>query len=386
MRADLRAIAEKVSLAATLASIGYVVFAGNRLRAFRRRAEANVTRTPPRPAMTVLKPVRGVEPGLEENLRSFCTQDYPTYQVVLGVRDPHDPALETLRRVAAEFPDRAVVAVGDGTTPFRNPKIATLATMLPLARYDVLVIADSDMRVGPDYLDAIAAGFADPAVGAVTAIYRGEAAAGDLPSALGAMWITEQFAPSTLVANATEPLAYCFGATMAVRRDVLDAIGGLPALGAKLADDYTLGRLVTSAGYRVALAPYVVANVVSEHGLRGLVQHEVRWARTIRGVRPGSYAGIVLTYPVPLALLHLALARRRRLALPFLAAAVLVRFGLHRVAHATLGTRKRPSVLLVPIRDALGLTIWGVGLAGDEVRWRDDDYRVSAGGTIAAHE
>jgi ceramide glucosyltransferase len=389
VRADARSLAAGAALAAALASIGYAAFALSRVRAFGR-----TLRTPPRPArrppMLVLKPVRGLEPRLEENLRSFCAQDYPDYRVVLGVRSANDPALPLLRRLAAESPERIDVVVGEdvarltedgGALPvFRNPKIATVVPMLECAdaqatergerdrdahdrdahdrdkrdhhahdrdeygpdepdRDDTIVlIADSDMRVTPRYLDAVAEAFDDLRTGAATAIYRGEPAGGDLASALGAIGITEQFAPSALVSAAIEPLAHTFGATMAVRRSVLSEIGGLKGLGDRLADDHALGRLVAARGHRVALARCVVTNVVAEPDLAALVRHELRWARTIRTVRRAGYAGIALTYPVPLALLHLVLARDRTRALTLLALAALVRGALGHSARRTLVT------------------------------------------------
>jgi ceramide glucosyltransferase len=399
MRADLRAVASAAALGATLAGIGYAAFAIARVRSFGRRVNDQAERhraneqeerrratgaaMTSRPAVTILKAVRGIEPGLEENLRSFCAQDYPDFHVVLGTLDPHDAALDVLRRVAAAFPDRTTVVTGDGIARFRNPKIATLAPMIGHATGEILVIADSDMRVTPDYLDALVAAFAGERVGAVTCIYRGEPAANDLASALGAMWITEQFAPSALVATAIEPLMYTFGGTMAVRRDVFESIGGLAALGNQIADDATLGRLVTEHGYRVELANYVVTNVVSEPGLRGLLLHELRWARTIRAVRPASYAGLFLTYPIPLALAHAALARRPRESLVVAALAVLSRLALHRAAQALAPTVRLPPMALVPLRDVLGFAVWALGLRGRDVRWRDSDLRISERGSLA---
>jgi ceramide glucosyltransferase len=390
MRADLRAAASALALGAAVASIGYAAFAIGRVRAFGSRASEQSQRrlavrspaTTSRPAVSVLKAVRGIEPRLEENLRSFCAQDYPEYHVVLGTLDPNDAALSVLRRVAAEFPDRATVVCGDGVARFRNPKIATLAPMIAHATGEILVIADSDMRVTPDYLDAVVAPFADARVGAVTCIYRGEPASNDLASELGAMWITDQFAPSALVATTIEPLTYCFGGTMAVRRDVFAAIGGLAALGSRIADDATLGRLVTERGHRVALADYLVTNVVSETGLRGLLAHELRWARTIRAIRPASYVGVFLTYPIPLALGYAALARSRRGPLAVIALAVLVRLALHRTIRAlSPGARRAPAVL-IPVRDVLGVAVWALGLRGRHVRWRDGDLLIAADGDV----
>ncbi len=446
MRADARALASSAALGAALASIGYAAFALSRVRAFGR-----TLRTPARPArrppILVLKPVRGLEPRLEENLRSFCAQDYPDYRVLLGVRSANDPALPLLRRIAAESPERVDVVVGedaarlatdDAAPPvFRNPKIATIAPMLARADThaaehgelerrererderdrdrdkrdrddEIVVIADSDMCVTPRYLDAVAEAFDDPRAGAATAIYRGEPAGGDLASALGAMWITEQFAPSALVSAALEPLAHTFGATMAVRRTVLAEIGGLEALGDRLADDHALGRLVAARGHRVALMRCVVTNVVAEPDLAALVRHELRWARTIRTVRRAGYAGIVLTYPVPLALLHLALARDRTRALAVLALAALVRGALGHTARRTLVTstecaaEKRTPVthgecdaekrtLVVrpwhtALRDLLGIAVWALGLRGGAVRWRDDALHVDAHGALRPRE
>ena len=374
MRTDARDVAAAVALSATLASIAYTVLAIGRLRAFARRRKPRSAR---RPAITILKPVAGAEPALAENLRSFCKQDYPEFDVVFGVLDPNDPALAIIRRVAAEHPERTTVAVGNGIAEHRNPKIATLAPMLPHAKHGLLAISDSDMRVGPDYLEAVASAFDDQRVGAATCVYRGEAADEGLASRLGAMVIVEQFTPSALAAMSLEPLTYCFGATMAVRRDVLDAVGGLSAIGAHLADDHALGNLVSAHGRRVAFAPYAVTNIVSEPGLRALFLHELRWARTIRAVRPKSYAGIILTYPLPLALLYAAMTRDRGRILAVVALAALARLALHHEAQHALGSRRRPSPALIPLRDALGVAVWVMGLRGSTVRWRGRLLRTS---------
>jgi ceramide glucosyltransferase len=379
MRADLRGAATCVVLGATLGGIGFLSFALARLRTFSRLPPA---RSSVRPPVTLLKPVHGLEFELEGNLRTFCRQHYPEYQVVLGVLDPDDSALPVLRRLAAEFGERVTVAVGDGVARHRNPKIATLAPMLPHARHDLLVVADSDMRVGPDYLDAIAAAFDDPQVGAATCIYRGEPAGDGIASTLGAMAITEQFAPSALVATAVEPMSYCFGGTMAVRRPVFDAFGGLDALGAQLADDAAMGRFTAELGHRVVLARYVAATVVDEPNVRALLGHELRWARTVRSVRPGGYAGLMLTYPLPLALAYLALTRRRGFALGVVAAAASVRIALHLAAHRILDAPRRPPLALIPLRDVLGLAIWMAGLRGDEVRWGGRPIQIAPDGEI----
>ncbi len=389
MRADARGAASVLAMTACVASIGYTAFALTRVFAFtkrvavqRRRSEAAAGSSSPRdaalPSITVLKPVRGVEPELFENLASFCAQDYPAYDAVLGTLDADDPALGTLYGVASTSPARVRVVTGDGVSRHRNPKMATLAPMLPHARGDVLVIADSDMRVTRDYLRAVAAAFADPDVGAVTCVYRGEPVNAGIAPALGAMWITEQFVPSVLVARTIEPMTYCFGGTMAVRRDVFEAIGGVDALGRHLAEDHALGFLVAASGRRVALADYVVTAAVNDATVRDLLQHELRWVRTIRSVRPASYGGILVSFPLPLAVIAFAAARNRRAARGALIAAVGVRLALH-VALRRLGSRGPAA--LIPLREALGLGLWVAGFFGRSVRWRDIVLSTSQGPT-----
>jgi ceramide glucosyltransferase len=261
--------------------------------------------------------------------------------------------------------------------------MTNVAPMVARARGEILVISDSDMRVTPDYLDAVTAPFADPRVGAVTALYRGEPADETLASVLGAMCLTEQFTPSTLVACAIEPMRFMFGSTMAVRRDVLSAIGGIEALGDHLADDFALGRLVTEKGYLVAVARYVVVNIVAERSLRALFEHELRWARTIRAIRPLNYHGIVLTYPLPLALAHLVLARDKRPALVLAVVAALLRLGVHQAAHPAMGSWSRPPRSLIPLRDAFGVAVWTRGLWGRTILWRGRKLRIAESDQLA---
>lgn len=378
-----RTAAERVAGALTAASLGYALFALNRTMAF---ARGPVECDAAAPSVTVLKPLHGVEPLLGEKLRSFCDQDYPAYDVVLGARDADDAALAVARDVAAEFPGRVFVVSADSDTPrHANPKANTLAGMVPYARGDIFAIADSDMRVDRGWLRAVAASFADSSVGAVTCLYRGEPADDGLASRLGAMANHEHFGPSVLVAQALGPSRYTFGATMAVRRDTFEAIGGLVALGTHLADDARLGELVARRGLSVHLSRYVVANVVAEPSLRALWEHEVRWARTHRMLRPAGYAGLFLTYPVPLALLYLAAARgrRRRLGLAALAMAVALRFALRHAAGGGFGARPVGPTWLVPLRDALGLAVWAAAYRSRGVDWSGDAFTIQADGTLA---
>ncbi len=275
----------------------------HRLRTLHRRTDRICAEhgTPP---VTILKPLAGLEVELLENLRSFVDQRYPRFQVIFGVTDPADRAVAIVERVMAEFPHADVSIVIGNPASAANPKVANLCAMIGRAKYDLLVIADADMRVDCGYLRTIVASFDDPRVGAATALYCGEAA-NNVASMLGAMYINEQFVPSVMVAHLLEPLTYCFGSTMAVRRAVLDDIGGLAALSAHIGDDYLLGKLVTDRGYTVALAPNLVRNIVYERNIRALLRHELRWARTIRAQRPSGYASLFLTQPLLCALLLL---------------------------------------------------------------------------------
>ncbi len=216
-----------------------------RVRRFRERLSRK--RPPVNIAASVLKPLHGAEAGLYENLKSFCEQEFGTHQIIFGAADPHDPALEVARRLQREHPHLDIEIVAGRAQPARNPKVGNLLGMIGSAKHPLIVIADSDIRVGRDHLRTVASCFAESDVGAATCIY-GAIHDGTLASALGALFVNDQFAPSVLVAQALEPLTYCFGATMAVRADVLAQIGGLQALADHLGDDYLLGNLVTRAG------------------------------------------------------------------------------------------------------------------------------------------
>ncbi|MGH7715339.1 MAG: glycosyltransferase, partial [Vulcanimicrobiaceae bacterium] len=245
---------------AALGGVGYLGFALARVHAFNRLERKDATTLPP---VSILKPLHGAEEGLFENLRSFCEQNYPGFEVILGVHGASDPALETAQRIVARYPDRVRLVIGDGTPSSGNPKIANLSGMIGIARHAIVVIADADMRVSSTYLRRLVAPFEADDVGAVTCLYAASPSV-NLWSQLGAMFINEQFAPSVLVATALEPLRYCFGATIAVRRTVLDAIGGLEALRDHVADDHLLGKFVADYGRRVVLSDYVVENVIDE--------------------------------------------------------------------------------------------------------------------------
>ena len=334
-----------------------------------------------RRGVTIVKPVYGLEPQLEENLRSFCAQNHPGVQVLFGVQRANDPAIPTIERVIAAMPERDCRLIVDETVRSGNPKMANVASMLPYARYDILAISDADMRVDERYAGIIASAFDDERVGAATCLYAGVPAESNAPSLLAAMHIDQVFAPSVLVATMFGPPRFCFGSTMAVRRDVFAAIGGIDALAGHLADDYTLGRLVSEAGYRVELSRYVVQNVVHERDARSVFAHELRWARTIRMVQPAGYAFSFVTYALPFSALYFMVAPGLPSLTLFIYVAAL-RWCVHASSRAALHNDRTTRGWLLPVRDVMSLAVWLWSLFGRTVKWRERQSTVAKDGTI----
>jgi ceramide glucosyltransferase len=249
------------------------------------------------PPITVLKPLHGDEPLLEQALASVCTQDYPEFQVVFGVQDVADTALPVVARLRRRFPTCDIAVVVDPTRHGANGKVSNLINMLPRAKHAVLVIADSDLHVQPDYLARLAEALATRGTGLVTTLYTGLPAARRLAQLLGATQITHSFLPGAVLARAMGRQD-CLGATMVLRRATLALVGGLDALVNHLADDQVLGRRVAALGMAVRLAATVPATTVPEARLRDLLRHELRWARTIRALEPAAFAASVLQYPL----------------------------------------------------------------------------------------
>ncbi len=335
--------------------------------------------------VTVLKPLCQAEHELRENLRSFCLQDYPTYQIVFGVQDAADPALAEVRALMRDHPELDISVVVDSAVFGSNLKVSNLVNMYRAAKYDLIVIADSDMRVGSDYLAAVVAEFDDPSVGAVTCLYSGTANKG-LASQLGAMFINEWFVPSVLVATSFSDLRFCFGATMAVRRQALAAIGGLEALNHQLADDHMLGKLIAELGYKVRLCPYIVVNVVDEPSLGSLFRHELRWARTVRTVQPFGYAMSFVTYAIPMSILVSigieASLDWDEMSLIAVWIALTLRVVVHLAVGWTLKSYRPTDFFLIPVRDLLSFAVWAASYFSRNVAWKNQKFYVHADGRM----
>jgi ceramide glucosyltransferase len=338
-----------------------------------------------RPPVTVLKPLCGAEPGLHEHLRSFCQQNYPEFQIVFGVRDAGDPACAVVKRLAAEFPSVPIELVINPQLHGSNLKISNLINMLPYARHDILAMADSDAFVGADYLATVTAPLLDADIGLVTCIYRGTPTDG-IWSRLGAMYINEWYVPSVLLAWLFGHDGYVSGQTVCLRRDTLEAIGGLRVLANHLADDHRLGEVVRGLGLRIVLSPYVVDGEHHEPNFDLLTRHELRWMRTIRVLRPRSFRLIFLTFSLPLAIFGIIAAGAESslsmTAWVLFGITVLARLVVHFV-HRLRDDRAPVSDLwLLPARDLLICWVWCRSFFTSHVTWRGNKFDVGADGVM----
>ena len=333
-----------------------------------------------RPAVSILKPLHGVEPGLYENLRSFADQDYLSVQMVLGVNDPRDSALPIADALISDLPACDIALVIDPRSSGSNQKVANLENMLAAARHDIIVLADSDMRVDRHYLAAVTAPLQDPRNGVVTCLYKGVSTGGKW-SEFGAMHINFGFLPGALVAEALGLGGGCFGATIALRRDTLERIGGFARLRDELADDHRIGDEARALGFAVVLSPYVVEAHVAEPTFADLWQHELRWARTVRMIAPAGFAGSVLSHPVPIAALAAAAAGFGLTACVFLVISCLLRWATAWVIARALGL-SAAKLGLLPVRDALSFAVFVASFFGRTVFWRDRIFHVEASGRM----
>ena len=335
------------------------------------------------PGVTILKPLCGAEPRLYEFLHSFCSQAWPQLQIVFGVRDAADPAVAVVRRLQHEFPGLDLALVLDGTHHGSNAKVSNLINIMAIAKHDYLIIVDSDIRVAPGYVRGVVAPLLDEAVGIVTCPYVGRPLP-DLWSQLGAQFINGWFVPSVFVAALFGSRAFAFGATIALRRKVLDAIGGLPAIADQLADDYRLGELTRELGLRTVLSNVVVETVVEERSLQDLIGHELRWLRTIKAVRPIGYSLAFVTFALPVALLGTLVSGLARPALLALAVTTLLRLVMHLFWSAARDRSIWTRLWVVPLHDCVLFAVWWWGFLGQRVHWRQTSFHLAQDGSVYA--
>lgn len=371
-------------LALALVGSAYMLFAGLRVRAlFGRPSPA----AGPAAAVTVLKPLHGDEPGLEAALATVFDQDYPgEVQVVFGLQDPADPALAIAERLRAGHAGRDVRVVVDPREHGTNRKVSNLINMAAHARHDLIVLADSDIAAPRDYLRRVVSalvggGQAAGEPGVVTCAYYGAGRSG-FWSRFAAMDLSYRFLPSVAVGVTLGLARPCMGSTIAVRRQMLNQIGGFEAFADRLADDYAIGEAVRASGRKSALAPVLVAHGCAEASLAELMAHELRWARTVRGVDPAGFAGSIVTYPLPLALIGVLLTEAAPWALAILALALICRAWMIRQVEKV--AEPAPGAWwLFPARDMLSLIVFVGSFFVRVVHWRGARFRVDARGDLS---
>jgi ceramide glucosyltransferase len=351
---------------------------------FRRWRSAPEQETPFMPAASIIKPVRGLDRESHENFASFCSLDYPEYEVIFAVSDASDPVIPIIEKLRADFPARSIRLITNIPRMGTSDKVNNLCELVQNAKYDLLVMSDSDVRVEPDYLKQVIAPFADPEVGAVTALYR-SLSAGNLASNLDALGMYMDSAPAALVAKKIEgQLRFAFGWTMATSKKHLAEIGGWEAMVNHHSDDFELGKRIAQSGHRVALMKKPVSMVFPKDSLAEYFSHELRWSIGLKSVRPWGYCGLVFTHGLPWALLGAAGALSIGsvpMAASYLLAYLVLRVGLTWLTGAWgIGDRDLAKILwLVPVRDAISFVVWLRGFFSDRITWRGLQYRVKKG-------
>ena len=394
--------ARAIEIATTVlavAGMGYFLAALVAARIFlrtRRKAVPRIAAAPP-PAIgvSILKSLKGLDPGMIDAFRSHCRQDYSvSFELLFGVQSLADPAAAAVEQLIREFPSIPISLVECPLRLGTNGKVSTLVQLAEHARHDILLINDSDITVSPRYLERVISAFGfereetdstAPRVGLVTALYRGRAHGGflsGLPARLESMGIATDFMASVLLARIVERgLHYGLGSTLAVRREALNAIGGLLPLVDQLADDYELGARVAAAGFRVELCAEVVETSVPAYHWRGFVDHQLRWLRAVRDARPGGYAGLVVTHGFAWAVLNVLASGLSPVSLWLLALSFFLRLSMAMTSGAEVLADRQvlPWLWLLPARDLIAMGLWAAGFAGNTVVWRGERFRLRGG-------
>lgn len=333
------------------------------------------------PAVSILKPVKGLDYQAYENFASFCRQDYPQYEILFGVADADDPAVPVIQRLQQDFPNQQIqliVKEAFGT----NRKASLLHHLAGAARYDILVVSDSDMRATPDYLERVVAPLADAGVGLVTCLYKAGAPL-NLTAGLETLHMGVTFLPSVMVARKVLNMRFALGATLAVRRRDLDAVGGFAAIANYLADDYQLGARIAALGRRVFLSDYVITCCLGATSFLEQWEREVRWMRCSRVSRPLEYPGLLLTFCTPLSLILAVISRFDAVSLRFLMVSLVLRWVMAwLVSLRTENVEMRRWLHWLPVRDLLSALTWCAAGVGRRVHWRGETFILQADGQM----
>ena len=373
-----------VGLLVAAAPLAYYVTATiAALRFFHR--ERSRTFVPYTPPVSLLKPVKGVDFASYENFSSFCRQDYPDYEILFAVNDDGDPAVPLIRRLAAQFPERAIRLITGAAQIGANRKVNNLIALAREAHHEILVLTDGDVRVGPNYLREVIAPFADATTGAVTSFYRGIAEK-SLGAELEAIGASSDFFAGVLVAEWMEGMKFALGASIVTTKQWVVKIGGFEAIANMHSDDYELGCRIAKAGGQVILSREPVWTMYPTQTARGFWSHQVRWARTVRLCRPISYLGLIFTHGLPWALLAAAIAPAKWIAAAYLLAYLVLRMamswtvGVWGVGDEVL----RRKLWLVPLRDAIYFAVWLASFVSNRIRWSGEDFTMEKGQMVAA--
>ena len=373
-----------VAIAGLVCSTGFLVLIVYAVMRFRRRAPLSPASE--LPGVTLLKPLCGLEPNIEENLASFFDQDYPDFEIIFGTRDDKDPALAVVRTIQQRFPQVRVKFAYSGEPDRPNAKVCSLVKMDAAAEFDYLIISDSDVHVTRDYIREVTRPLLEPGVGMVSCIYRG-VPTGGLWSRLEALGMSVEMTSGVLVAELLEGMQFALGPTMAIRRDALEAVGGVAPLADYCADDYVLGNEVHHSGRKVVLSKYVVDHVVLGRAFKASMLHQLRWMKSTRFSRPSGHLGTVLTFAMPFGIFGAAAGAAA--GKPILGASLLAWALVNRIIMSiTAGygvvsdRRSLRDCWLYPVRDLMGFFFWCGSYFGDTIDWRGERYRLLAKGKM----
>lgn len=362
--------------AITLASTAYCLFSTWAGLKFVRQSVKSSSPPDDLPTVSILKPLKGADPEMYEALRSHCVQDYPAeYEIVFGINEAHDPAVQVVNRLIAEFPDRKIRMMVCEERLGANGKVSSLAQLVPVAEHEFFLVNDSDIHVAPDYLRIVMTELSPAGVGLVTCLYRA-VPGGSLWSKLEALGISSDFMPGVVTARQIDGgMRFGLGSTLAFRRSDLEKIGGFAAIADYLADDYELGLRIAQLVSRVELSSQVVATHLPDYDFRGFFLHQLRWARTIRASRPSGYFGLLLTFTLPWALAVLLISPGITATLLF-AVAVIARFVMASTSATVLLHDRKAwrSLGLLPVQDFLAVVIWFAGCFGRQIIWRGERF------------
>jgi ceramide glucosyltransferase len=333
------------------------------------------------PPISILKPLKGTDPEMYESFRSHCLQDYPDYEIIFGVSDPNDPAIDSVKELQREFPNRRIQLLVSPEILGANVKVSNLAHMAAEARYEHLIVNDSDIRVEPGYLRRVVAPLEDSRVGMVTCLYRGVAGA-TLGSRLEALGISTDFCAGVLAARQLERgIRFGLGSTLAFRRAELEKIGGFASFVDYLADDYELGKRIAGLGVAVNLSDVVVETYLPSYRWREFLAHQLRWARGVRDARAGGYFGLVFTFGLLWALLAVVASGGTLWSGVALAVTLCLRLVVALVVgrHVLEDREVLTHAWLIPLRDLVAVAVWIASLGGHTVTWRGERFRLKDG-------